>query len=130
MVIRKQPWPIRNDLPEVTPPDHPERRGAALPSSVEIYARTPDFTHLDMPAALTVEHAYAEGVWAVLRVLEGAVLFSAANAPVVQTIPAGCFLTIEPELAHRLLVAGHARFFIEFHIPKDKIRATIPSGSC
>jgi tellurite resistance-related uncharacterized protein len=128
--MRKLIWPIQSDASKITAPSQSEWRRPELPSGLELYARTPDFTHLTIPAELTTDHALAEGAWAVLRVLDGTVLFHDAGASAVETVPAGGFRIIAPELPHRLQTPGPACFFIEFHIWSDKIRATIPSGSC
>jgi tellurite resistance-related uncharacterized protein len=103
---------------------------AELPPGLEIYARTPDFTQRTMPAELTSRHVLAEDVWGVLHVLDGTIVFHDMGDFTTHLVPAGGRLIIEPELVHRLEPCGHARFFIELHIPQDKIRATIPSGSC
>jgi tellurite resistance-related uncharacterized protein len=102
---------------------------SSLPADLEIYACTPDFTHHTLPADLSEDHALAEGVWGVLRVLEGTLTYIAANQPWPTIVAAGSVVIIEPQLVHRLQLSGPTRFFIELHKSKDPVRADTPSGS-
>lgn len=128
--MRKQPSLDGNPILAGTAADLEGRLAAKLPPEVEIYARTPDFTHLTIPAELTASHALGEGVWGLLRVLEGTLRLSLGSVPMPLTIGAGQSAVIEPERTHRVAAPGPVRFFIEFHIAKDTIRPTIPSGTC
>ena len=99
-----------------------------LPSGLEIYARTPDFTPATLPADLTCSHHLAEDAWGVIRVLQGAVLY-ALEAPSSASIVIGtgdCAI-IEPQTLHHLQFVEPGRFFIEFHIPRDTLRARHPA---
>jgi tellurite resistance-related uncharacterized protein len=128
--VRKQPSLDGKDILSATTSDGSESPQSELPSGLEIYARTPDFTHLTVPAELTTDHALAEGVWGVLRVLEGTLLLRLADRLSSRTVGAGEAITIEPELSHCVQLSGPTRFFIEFHISSDRVRANIPTGSC
>ncbi len=128
--MRKQPSLPGNGIIAATKRDRSQSLLPGLPAGLELYARTPDFTDLTIPAELTDGHALGEGVWGVLRVLDGTLLYIAENQPLPLSLGAGDAVAIEPELGHRLQPSGHARFFIEFHSPSDRIRAKIQTGSC
>ena len=128
--MRNHPSLAWNALLTAETSDESDHLRSELPAGLEIYARTPDFTHLTIPAELTADHALAEGVWGVLRVLEGAVTYIAATRFWPASVGAGTMVVVEPQLAHRLQLCGPTRFFIEFHISADSIRANMPSGSC
>lgn len=95
-----------------------------LPPGLEIYARTPDFTPATLPADLTSSHHLAEDAWGMIRVLQGAVLYAleAPNSATV-VINAGNCAVIEPQTLHHLQFVEPGRFFIEFYIPRDTLRA-------
>jgi tellurite resistance-related uncharacterized protein len=95
-----------------------------LPPGLEIYARTPDFTPGTLPADLASSHHLAEDAWGLIRVLQGVVLYAleAPNSASV-IISAGDCAVIEPQTLHYLQFVEPGRFFIEFHIPRDTLRA-------
>lgn len=102
-----------------------------LPPGLEIYARSPDFVPATLPADLMHAHYTAEGAWGVIRVLEGAVLYaleSPSNASIV--LRAGESAVIEPQRLHHLRFVEDGRFFIEFHIDRERLKARSPSGAC
>lgn len=102
-----------------------------LPAGLEIYARTPDFTPQTLPAELQAGHHIAEDAWGLIRVLEGCVLY-ALEAPNTASIvlQAGESAVIEPQKLHHLQFVEPGRFFIEFHIPQDKIKGRSSHGAC
>jgi tellurite resistance-related uncharacterized protein len=111
-------------------PEPPANLRRSLPEGLDIYACTPDFTHRTLPAELSEDHALPEGVWAVLRVLEGTLTYIAASHSWPTTVPAGGVVIIEPQLTHRLQLSGPTRFFIELHSSKDRAGAARPSRFC
>lgn len=102
-----------------------------LPSGLEIYARSPDFVPSTLPAELKASYSLAEGAWGVVRVLEGAVLY-ALEAPSTSSIILrhGDSAIIEPLTLHHLRFVEDGRFFIEFHIEREKLKARTGSGTC
>lgn len=90
-----------------------------LPSGVVFYRRTPIFTETTIPAGLLSEHRTKEGVWGMIRVLEGALAYRVKDSrrPPMQfmltpkTIPA----VIEPTIAHEVEPCGTVRFVVEFY---------------
>jgi tellurite resistance-related uncharacterized protein len=102
-----------------------------LPPGLEIYARSPDFVPATLPADLRAAHCLAEGAFGVIRVLEGAVLF-ALESPATSSIVLrpGESAVIEPQRLHHLLFVEPGRFFIEFHISRERLKARSQSGTC
>ena len=102
-----------------------------LPPGLELYARSQDFTPRTMPAELTSGHYTAEGVWGVIRVLEGDVVYTLESpATASMTLHAGESAVIEPQVLHHLEFAGGGRFFIEFYITREKMMARGRFGTC
>jgi tellurite resistance-related uncharacterized protein len=128
-VTVSDPSPLARDALASAASEPTPNLRSCLPAGLEIYACTPDFTHHTLPADLSEDHALAEGVWGVLRVLEGTLTYIAANHPWPTTVAAGNIVIIEPQLVHRLQLAGPTRFFIELHRSKDPVRADTPSDS-
>jgi tellurite resistance-related uncharacterized protein len=90
-----------------------------LPDGVVAYRQTPIFTEATIPAALRSEHRTKEGVWGLIRVLEGKLAYRIKDArrPLTEflltpkTIPA----VIEPTITHEVEPRGPVRFVIEFY---------------
>jgi len=87
-----------------------------LPSQVQPYKRTDDFTTRTIPAGLLRDHSTKAGVWGVLHVLEGALRYI-VEPPLAreQVVHAGERAVIVPEVLHRVVAEGDVRFFVEFH---------------
>jgi hypothetical protein len=125
--VRKHSFRVGKDIIVAAGPD---RHHSDLPASVELYARTPDLTHLTAPAEFTSDRILGEGVWSVLRVLDGVLLLHLGANRLPLRVRAGATAFIEPEVSHRFHFEGPTRFFIEFHLPKSRLRANMPSGRC
>ena len=102
-----------------------------LPDGLELYARSPDFIPLTLPAELKKGHYTAEDVWGVIRVLEGAVNYT-LEAPSTASVVlhAGESAVIEPQTLHHLHFVGRGRLFIEFHLTKEKMKTLGSRGAC
>jgi tellurite resistance-related uncharacterized protein len=102
-----------------------------LPDGLELYARSPDFIPSTLPAELKKGHYTAEGVWGVIRVLEGAVDY-ALEAPSTASLVLheGESAVIEPQTLHHLHFVGRGRFFIEFHLTREKMNTLRGCGAC
>ncbi|MGU3494826.1 DUF1971 domain-containing protein [Xanthobacteraceae bacterium A53D] len=88
----------------------------ALPSGLEAYARSPDFTPATLPAKLQAAHSTKHGTWGVLHVLEGRVRFFLEPPHEGSvSIGAGETLVIEQQIPHRVAFEEPGRIFIEFH---------------
>jgi tellurite resistance-related uncharacterized protein len=90
-----------------------------LPDDVVLYRRTPIFTEATIPAGLLSDHRTKEGVWGMIRVLEGQLSYRIKDMrrPLMEflltpkTIPAA----IEPTITHEIEPCGPVRFVVEFY---------------
>lgn len=90
-----------------------------LPDGVVMYRQTPVFTETTVPAGLLGDHRTKDGVWGVIRVLEGKLAYRIKDArrPPMEflltpkTIPAA----IEPTITHEVEPCGPVRFFVQFY---------------
>lgn len=84
------------------------------PSTLVPYHRSPEFDETSVPENLLQEHTTKDGVWAMVRVLEGNMVFvdigTGEETPVEPKKPA----FIEPGQTHHIKVDGPVRFYVEF----------------
>ncbi len=87
-----------------------------LPPGCEFYRSSPVFTETTVPAALLRSHRTAPGTWAVIRVLEGLLLYRVLDPPAERALdPAGVPGLIEPGVPHEVATLGPVRFQVEFY---------------
>lgn len=86
-----------------------------LPSDAVFVRSTPEFDATSTPPGLRRAHRIAEGVWGLLRVLEGRVTFVLEDSGEATDIEAGRDQVIAPEVLHHVVVGDDARFLVEFH---------------
>ncbi|MGQ0618062.1 MAG: DUF3565 domain-containing protein [Acidimicrobiia bacterium] len=68
-----------------------------------------------LPRALQLEHHVADGTWGMLRVMEGAVVFTIATTPpITRRISAGQNQPIPPAVAHEVHADGPVRLAVDF----------------
>lgn len=110
-----RPMPDAQDL---TPPEGPagERHAWRIPTLVQPYKRTREFTEHDMPAALARQHDTMVGVWGELVVLTGCVrFFELGLEPREHELGVGRHGVIEPRAPHRVEPQAGTRFYVVFH---------------
>ncbi len=97
------------------PEDSTRRIGRSLPSDVEPYQRTKEFTETTIPAGLLREHSTKKGTWGRICVLEGKLSYEILG-PVVESriLSPGDDGVVEPEVLHQVTPLGAVRFFVEF----------------
>ena len=90
-----------------------------LPDGVQSYRRTAVFTQDTVPAGLLKAHNTRDGVWALINVLEGELIYRVTDPrrPASQRVltpgtPPG---VTEPTILHAVEPLGPVRFFVEFH---------------
>ena len=92
---------------------------AALPEGLSAYRRTDVFTQDTVPAALLKAHNTKDGVWALIKVLEGELIYRVADprrrASKTMLTPRTLPGVIEPTILHAVEPVGAVRFFVEFH---------------
>ncbi len=101
-----------------------------LPAGLTAVSRTPVFDESTIPAALRRGHRTAEGVWGVIRVLEGRLLYRMVQPASQQVLdPQHCGV-IPPARVHEVEPLGPVRFVIEFYAdpPEVNSRQIRPDG--
>lgn len=87
-----------------------------LPEGLIAYKRTPVFDEKTLPAGLQRGHNTKTGVWGVIHILEGKLLYRKlepfSEIIVDVTMPP---VIIEPLVLHEVAPVGSVRFYVEFH---------------
>lgn len=98
-----------------------------IPADYIAYKRTPDFTDINIPEALTRRHDTKPGAWAKIVVLEGALNYEVMTDPVQHyTIDAEHPGIIEQQLPHRVTpIRVPLRFYLEFYKQDETDAATL-----
>lgn len=89
---------------------------AGLPPGSTNYRSTPLFTETTVPAGLLGRHATAPGVWGLIRVQEGRLLYRVLE-PLSERVldPAAPPGLVEPTVPHQVAPLGPVRFQVEFY---------------
>lgn len=88
----------------------------ALPPEVAPYKRTPDFNQDTVPKGLLGEHTTAAGVWGLIKVTKGRLLYRMLEPKVEEHIlDAQHSGVVEPELKHQVEIVGDVEFHVEFY---------------
>jgi tellurite resistance-related uncharacterized protein len=91
------------------------RAMAGLPSGLEPYRRTPVFDQDTLPAGLKREHRTKAGVWGLIHVVEGRMLYRILAPREEHVMSPGTPGIVMPEQPHEVKPLGEVRFFVEFH---------------
>ncbi len=87
-----------------------------LPHEVAPYRKTPVFTETTIPAGLLRSHSTAAGVWGLVHVLEGRLLYRVTVPPTERVLEPGAPPgVVEPTMPHEVAPLGAVRFYVEFH---------------
>lgn len=91
-----------------------------LPADVQAYKKTPEFTERSIPPGLLREHSTKAGVWGVINVVQGALLYT-LNPPYEcqLLVRAGETAVVVPEMLHSVMAQGAVRFYVEFYRRKN-----------
>lgn len=87
----------------------------SLPAGLASYKRTPVFDQDTLPAGLRREHRTKAGVWALIHVLEGRVLYRRRAPLEDQVLTPERPGVVEPEQPHEVEPLGAVKFFVEFY---------------
>ncbi|KEQ16819.1 hypothetical protein GZ78_19300 [Endozoicomonas numazuensis] len=88
----------------------------SLPDHVMAYKKTPVFTQGSMPPGLLKTHKTKQGVWGVLSVLEGSVVFCPEQEDAKKIkLSAGDQWVIQPDQEHHLELDGLVSCYVEFY---------------
>jgi tellurite methyltransferase len=87
-----------------------------FPDGVVEYKRTPVFTQDSIPAGLLKDHNTKAGVWGLILVEEGALLYTVLEpAERSMLIQAGERGVVVPLMKHKVQAQGNVRFCVAFH---------------
>ena len=86
-----------------------------IPSDVEAYRRTPVFTAHTVPAGLLKNHATKPGVWGVITVLAGRLVYTISTTGERHLLTPGVAGIVEPEQLHHVTPDGDVSFYVEFY---------------
>lgn len=85
------------------------------PSTLVAYHRSNTFTEESVPENLLNEHELKDGVWALIRVLEGELTFiDMENGREVTLAPEAPGF-VEPHQRHHVDARGPVKFYVEFY---------------
>ena len=93
----------------------------ALPSGLEPYRRTPLFDQDSLPHGLRREHRTKAGVWALIHVLEGRLLYRILAPREERVLSPGTPGVVAPEQPHEVEPLGAVRFYVEFHAARPLV---------
>lgn len=90
-----------------------------FPKGLSSYRRTPEFTETSVPAGLLRDHSTRAGVWGLIHVLEGRLLYTVSGRDTDLVLEAGDHGVVAPERLHHVTPIGEVRFFVEFYRKSD-----------
>ncbi len=90
-----------------------------LPRGAVLLKQTPDFDQADIPASLLRKHASGPGVWGIIRVLSGRLLYEIPEKNRTLVLDSEHPGVIEPEQEHRVIPDGDVRFHVRFFRMED-----------
>ena len=79
------------------------------------YRSTAIFDETTLPAALRGEHRTKQGVWGVIRVIEGELRLRLLDQGTDLILAAGRVGVVRPEQPHSVTPLGHVRMRVEFY---------------
>lgn len=85
-----------------------------LPNGLRPYKRTPVFTKATVPAGLLKDHATKPGVWGLIHVVQGALIYRIKGSKHIHDLGPQITGIIEPEILHSVELVGETEFFVEF----------------
>lgn len=98
-----------------------------LPAGLALLKRTPVFDQSTIPSGLRRNHRTAAGVWGVIRVVDGRLLYRTIEPAAERILDPQHFAVVRPAQMHEVAPLGPVRFFVEFYA--DPLRENVPAGS-
>ena len=86
----------------------------ALPRGLKAYAKTRVFDAETVPPALKRDHATKPGVWGLIHVIAGELVYRVTETGEEWRLKPGDTGTIEPETLHSVTPEGGVSFYVEF----------------
>lgn len=100
-----------------------------LPDDVVAYRKTAVFDQDTLPAGLRRNHSTAPGVWAMLRILDGELVYRTIEPPSETVLDREHPMVIAPRELHEVALCGPVRFFVEFYSKPENAGLNPHSGS-
>ena len=85
-----------------------------LPSDVQAYSRTPEYTELTVPKGLLKDHRTKPGVWGRIVVEAGSLHYHMGETGEEIELSPQLDGVVEPEAVHHVSPHGRVRFWVEF----------------
>ena len=85
-----------------------------LPENVEAYNKSPVFTQDSVPPSLLNDHATKEGVWGVIHVISGELVYTVPSRGSEEILSVGRSGLVRPAVPHRVQPLGDVSFYVEF----------------
>ena len=85
-----------------------------FPPGLVAYSRSPEFDQDTLPAALQRDHNTKPGVWALIHVIEGKLLYRIHEPPSEAVLEPRKPGVVRPEQIHEVHPLGPVRVFVEF----------------
>jgi tellurite resistance-related uncharacterized protein len=87
-----------------------------FPEGLQEYKRTPLFTETTIPAGLLRDHSTKAGVWGLIRVEQGTLLYT-VHYPEQRTyeLSSASPGVVVPEMKHHVEPGGEVSFYVAFH---------------
>ena len=99
---------------------------SGLPAGLVAYRRTPIFDQGTIPAGLRREHRTASGVWGLITVLDGRLLFRTRHPVREMVLTPGTPTAVAPQQPHEVAPDGPVRFYVEFYRAADPASSDPP----
>ncbi len=90
-----------------------------LPQGLKPYKRTPEFSSDTVPPALQRDHATKQGVWGLIHVLKGELVYRIVESREEHHLVPGHPGVIQPQVSHSVELVGDSEFFVEFWIKAE-----------
>ncbi|MGL4239134.1 DUF1971 domain-containing protein [Tabrizicola sp.] len=98
-----------------------------LPPGLVQHKQSPEFSLTSIPAALGRDHSTKAGVWGVLNVTSGSVVFHDKELGETREINTGEVQVIPPQTIHSVTLTDDSRFFIQFFRDSDSLLSGMAS---
>lgn len=85
-----------------------------LPPGLKPYRTTPVFDSGTVPPALLRDHATKAGVWGIIHVLRGELVYRITATREVHVLTSSDRAVIEPEARHSVELRDDTAFYVEF----------------
>ncbi|HET7413457.1 MAG TPA: DUF1971 domain-containing protein [Pararhizobium sp.] len=93
------------------------------------YKQTAVFDQDTIPAGLKRNHRTAPGVWAMVRIMEGRLIYRTIDPPSETLLDGEHPAVIAPQEFHEVALCGPVRFFVEFYSKPENAGRDPHSGS-